>query len=200
MPRLDRSFFARDTLAVARDLLGRTLVHRIDGQRLAGRIVEVEAYMGWDDAASHGYRGQTPRNVVMFGQAGVSYVYLCYGVHWMLNVVARPSGVDWPAAILLRAIEPLEGLQLMELRRAGRPHREWTNGPGRLTLALGIDKSHHAIDVAAPGSPLIVESGEPVPDDRVLRGPRVGVDVPEPSRSLPWRFWIRDNPYVSKAR
>jgi DNA-3-methyladenine glycosylase len=200
MTRLRRDFFARDTLAVARDLLGQTLVHETDDGRASGRVVEVEAYSGWDDAASHGYRGITPRNAVMFGQAGIAYVYLCYGIHWMMNVVARPPGVDYPGAVLIRAVEPGEGLFLMEQRRAGRPQREWTNGPGRLTLALGIGKAQHALDTVEAGSSLWWERAEPVPDEQVERGPRIGVDVPEPSRSQPWRLWVKNNPFVSRGR
>jgi len=199
MPRLDRAFYARDTLIVARELLGCSLVHWIDGQRVAGQIVEVEAYMGRDDDASHGYRGVTPRNAVMFGEPGVSYVYLCYGIHWMLNVVARPPDADYPAAILLRAVEPTEGLPLMASRREGQPQRLWANGPGRLTRALGIDQTQHGLDMAGRASPLTIEAGLAVPEDQVERGPRIGINVPEPSRSWPWRFWIKDNRFVSKG-
>jgi DNA-3-methyladenine glycosylase len=200
MTRLRRDFFARDTLIVARDLLGRSLVHQTAEGRVAGRVVEVEAYTGWEDAASHGHRGITPRNAVMFGESGVAYVYLCYGVHWLMNVVARPSEVDYPGAILIRAVEPTEGQPLMGRHRAGRPQREWTNGPGRLTLALGIDKHQHGLDTVASGSPLTWETGQPIPDEQVERGPRIGIDVPEPSRSQPWRLWVKDNPFVSRGR
>lgn len=200
MTRLPRAFFARDTLAVARGLLGQILVHETPDGRAAGRVVEVEAYTGWDDAASHGHRGITPRNAVMFGESGIAYVYLCYGVHWMMNVIARPPGVDYPAAVLIRALEPNEGLHLMGQRRAGRPQRDWTNGPGRLTLALGIGKAQDGADTAGPESALYWERGEPVPDEQVERGPRIGIDVTEPSRSLPWRLWIKDNPHVSRRR
>ena len=200
MTRLQRDFFARDTLIVARELLGQILVHETPDGRAAGRVVEVEAYTGWDDAASHGYRGKTPRNAVMFGPSGVAYVYLCYGVHWMMNVVARPEGVDYPAAVLIRALEPAEGLHLMGKRRNGRPEREWTNGPGRLTKALGIDKTQNLADTVGRGSPLHWEQGDPVPDEQVARGPRIGIDVPEPSKSLPWRLWIKDNRNVSRGR
>lgn len=197
MSQLGYNFFAQDTLTVARNLLGQVLVHEVDGQRLAGRVVECEAYTGWDDMASHGYRGPTPRNEVMFGPVGVSYVYLIYGMYWLLNVVAKPPGVDYPAAVLLRAIEPVEGLDMMAGRRAGRPMVEWTSGPGRLTMALGIDKAQHGLDLTAPGSPLRFERGEPVPDEAVRTGPRIGVNVPEPWISKPWRFWVADCPYVS---
>jgi DNA-3-methyladenine glycosylase len=199
MSRLPRTFFARDTRTVARDLLGRVLVHRVDGRRLAGRIIETEAYTGWDDAASHGHRGMTQRNAVMFGPVGVSYVYLIYGMYWLLNVVAKPPEVDYPAAILLRALEPVEGLDQMSTRRAGRPQHEWTNGPGRLTMALGIDKSSHGLDMTGPDGPLFFEEGEPPPVEQVCSGPRVGINVPEPWKSKPWRFWIADNPHVSRG-
>jgi len=200
MTRLLRDFFARDTLIVARELLGQALVHDTPDGRAAGRVVEVEAYTGWNDAASHGHRGLTPRSAVMFGPAGIAYVYLCYGVHWMMNVVARPEGVDYPAAVLIRALEPIEGLHLMEKRRMGRPRRDWSNGPGRLTLALGIGKAQNLADTAGSHSALHWEQGETIPDESVMRGPRIGIDVPEPSKSLPWRLWVKDNPHVSRGR
>ena len=200
MPLLGREFFMRDTLLVARDLLGCLLVHEIGGERLSGRVVEVEAYTSWDDMASHGHRGMTPRNAVMFGPPGVSYVYFIYGMYWLLNVVAKPPDVDYPAAILLRALEPVEGLRLMAQRRAGRPQREWTTGPGRLTLALDIDGTLTGIDMTTTGSPLYFERGEQIPDDHIKTGRRVGINVPEPWKSKPWRFWVDGNPYVSKGR
>jgi DNA-3-methyladenine glycosylase len=199
MSRLTRDFFSRDARSVARDLLGQILVHQTGDRRLAGRIVETEAYTGWDDMASHGHRGKTPRNAAMFGPAGVSYVYLIYGVHWLLNVVARPLRVDYPAAVLLRAVEPVEGLKYMAARRSGRPQQEWTNGPGRLTMALGIDKAHDGLDLVSPESPIFFEEDETIPGGQVRTGPRVGIDVPEPWKSKPWRYWIADNPYVSRG-
>ena len=199
MTQLRREFFERDTLDVARDLLGQVLVHEVDGRRVAARVVEVEAYQGVDDLASHGSRGRTARNEVMFGPVGVSYVYLIYGMYWLLNVVAKPPGADYPAAILLRAAEPLEGLDVMAARRDGRPLEQWTSGPGRLTMALGVGKAHHGLDMTAPGSPLRFEAGEPVPDERVASGPRVGINVPEPWQSKPWRFWVKGSPFVSRG-
>ncbi len=199
MSRLPHEFFARDTLAAARDLLGCLLVHEIDGQRVAGRIVEVEAYTGHDDLASHAARGKTPRNAVMFGPPGVSYIYLIYGMYRLLNVIARPDGVDYPAAILIRALEPVEGLQFMAACRTGRRRVEWTSGPGRLTMALAIDQTLNGIDLTAPGSPLFFEEGISVPGDQVQTGPRIGINVPEPWQGMPWRFWVRDNLFVSRA-
>jgi DNA-3-methyladenine glycosylase len=199
MTSLSRSFFARDCVTVARELLGQVLVHRLNGVRLSGRIVETEAYTGWDDQASHGHRGPTARNAVMFGPAGITYVYFCYGVHWMLNIVAHPTEAEAPAAILLRAIEPLEGLDIMAQRRPGRPPYEWCSGPGRLTSALGIDKDCHALDVTLASAAISFEPGSLQPGEEVVSGPRIGINVPEPSRSRPWRFWLKDNPFISRT-
>ncbi len=196
--RLQREFFERDTLTVARDLLGTVLVRELNGTRLSGRVVEVEAYTGWDDLASHGYRGPTPRNEVMFGTAGFSYVYLIYGMYWLLNVVAKPRTADYPAAILIRALEPLEGLDMMAERRVGQPVHGWTSGPGKLTIALDIGPELGNLDLTAPGSPLYFVPGDPLPGDAVAVGPRIGLNVAEPWQSQPWRFWEADNPHVSR--
>lgn len=201
MSHLKRTFFARDTLAVARDLLGKHLVRNLDGQKISGLIVETEAYTTFDDQASHGRRGKTKRNATMFGPVGISYVYFTYGMHWLLNVVARPAGEDYPAAVLLRAIQPLTGLDIIASNRNGRPPREWTNGPAKLTKALDINKALSDIDMTATRSPLFFEDGQSLPDSAIERGPRVGMgNVPEPWFSMPWRFYIKDNPYVSKYR
>jgi DNA-3-methyladenine glycosylase len=200
MPRLDRDFFARDTLLAARQLLGCTLVHEVGGERVSGRVVEVEAYRGIDDQASHAHRGKTPRNAAMFGPAGICYIYFIYGMYWLLNVVARPSEAGYPAAVLLRALEPLEGLHIMAANRPARPPQEWTSGPGRLTQALGLDGALNGSDMTAPDSPLYFETGLSIPDDWVRSGPRVGINVPEPWRSKPWRFWINGNAHVSATR
>jgi DNA-3-methyladenine glycosylase len=200
MTRLSRSFFARDTVDVARSLLGQILIHDSPEGRAAGRVVEVEAYSGWDDRASHGHRGRTPRTEVMFGPVGVSYVYFIYGRYWLLNVIAKPPGVEYPAAVLLRALEPLSGLELMATRRAGRSRKEWTSGPGRLTLALGVDGSHNQLDLTAADSPLFFEQGGSMASLQISSGPRIGLgSVPEPWKSKPWRFWIADNAYVSRG-
>ena len=200
MSRLLREFFARDTLAVARDLLGARLVRMLDGQRLSGVIVECEAYIGQDDSACHASRGRTPGNEVMFGLAGHAYVYFTYGMHWMLNVVTGEEG--FPAAVLLRAIQPVEGIETMRtLRQArGRPRseRELTSGPARLTQALAIGKAQNGADLT-DGDELWLEQGDFVSDDDVACGPRIGVNyADEPDRLAPWRFWVRDNTYVSR--
>ena len=200
MTRLKREFFERDARVVARDLLGRVLVHQIDDQRVSGRVVETEAYMGWDDRASHGYGRITPRNKIMFGTAGVSYVYFIYGNYWMFNIVAKLSHVDYAGAVLIRALEPLEGLEIQAARREGRPQRDWTSGPARLVLAMGIDSALNGVDLTQPDSSLYFETGNPVLDKEVHCGPRVGLgsNVPEPWNSKPWRFWIAGNRYVSR--
>lgn len=200
MSRLPREFFARDTLTAARELLGARLVRILDGQRLSGTIVECEAYIGQDDTACHASRGRTARTEVMFGSPGLAYVYFTYGMHWMLNVVTEAKG--FPAAVLLRAIQPLEGVETMRALRGakGRPrgNRELTSGPARLTQALAIDKSFNRADMTTGGQ-LWLEAGDSVPDSKVERGPRIGVNyAAEKDRSAPWRFWVRDNPYVSR--
>ncbi len=198
MTILPRAFYDRPTLAIARDLLGCVLVRQLDGQRLAGRIVEVEAYIGTEDGACHARAGRTTRNAVMFGPPGRAYIYFAYGLHWLLNVVTE--GVDQPAAVLIRALEPLEGLERIAAHRAGRPRREWTSGPARLTQALAIDGALNGIDLTVPG-PLTIEAGQPVPEAAIRTGPRIGIAyAPEPWRSRPWRFWLADSPDVSKPR
>jgi DNA-3-methyladenine glycosylase len=198
--RLPREFFARDTLTAARELLGARLVRILDGQRLSGTIVECEAYIGQGDTACHASRGRTARTEVMFGSPGLAYVYFTYGMHWMLNVVTEAKG--FPAAVLLRAIQPLEGVETMRALRGakGRPrgNRQLTSGPARLTQALAIDKSFNRADMTTGGQ-LWLEAGDSVPDSKVERGPRIGVNyAAEKDRSAPWRFWVRDNPYVSR--
>jgi DNA-3-methyladenine glycosylase len=200
MSHLSRTFLARDTLTVARDLLGTRLVRILDGQRLSGIIVECEAYIGQSDTACHASRGRTPRNEVMFGPAGYAYVYFTYGMHWMLNVVTELEG--FPAAVLLRAIEPIEGVETMRaLRQAKggpRTDRELTNGPARLTQALAIDKTHNGADLTS-GEELWLEVGAPFPDEGVERGPRIGIKyAAEKDRLALWRFWVRNNPFISR--
>jgi DNA-3-methyladenine glycosylase len=195
---LRRTFYMREVLEVARDLLGMTLVRETrdgDGRsrRLAGRIVEVEAYDGEDDLACHASRGRTRRTEPMFGEAGHAYVYLVYGMHCCLNVVTGPIG--YPAAVLIRAVEPLEGSETMERGRA-RSHQIGA-GPGRLTRAFGIDLSLNRADLCVAG-PLYIESGRRVPGRLVLRGPRVGVEYAGPWSREPWRLGVRGSPSLSR--
>jgi DNA-3-methyladenine glycosylase len=198
---LGQDFFDRPTLRVARELLGQRLVLEIEGQRLSGRIVETEAYIGPEDSASHASKGRTARTEVMFGPPGYIYVYLIYGMYHMLNITTER--VDFPAAVLIRALEPLSGQALMQSRRqrAGRPPLKpvnLTNGPGRLCQALQIDKSLNNWSLTL-GQKLWVESAEPVPAEAICTGPRIGIIYAQPQdQAAPWRFWIRHNSYVSK--
>jgi DNA-3-methyladenine glycosylase len=180
---LPRSFYERSAIPVARELLGARLVRRIDGQRLAGIILETEAYQGEEDLACHARAGLTPRTQVMYGPAGHAYVYFTYGVHWMLNVVTEPEGS--PAAVLIRGMWPVEGLDVISRLRPTAT----TDGPAKLTQALAITGVLNGADLCAPGGELWIEPGDPIPDAQVTTGPRVGIaSVPEPWRSIPWRF------------
>jgi DNA-3-methyladenine glycosylase len=192
---IPQDFYARPTLIVARELLGQRLVRELDGQRLSGLIVETEAYIGPDDSASHAYRKRnSDRAQVMFGPPGRTYVYFIYGMHFMLNIVTEAEG--FPAAVLIRAIEPQEGINLMQTNRFPSPHL--TNGPAKLCQALRIDKKLNNWDLTQ-GQALWLEVGPVVPADAITTGPRVGIDYAQPEdRAAPWRFWLRDNPFVSK--
>lgn len=184
---LSRSFFARPTLQVARDLLGTWLVRLEGGQRLSGIIVETEAYCGEQDLGCHARAGLTPRTQVMYGPPGHAYVYFTYGKHWMLNFVTEVEG--YPAAVLIRGLVPTEGLQIIASRRNGQPAARWTNGPAKICQALGIDGGLNGIDLCAPDAVLFVESGISILDSSVTISPRVGLNsVPEPWKSVPWRF------------
>lgn len=197
MTILNRDFFSRPTLIVSRELLGQRLVRELNGQRLSGLIVETEAYIGPTDTASHASKGRTARTEVMFGQPGLAYIYLIYGMYYMLNLVTEQAG--FPAAVLIRAIEPQEGIEVMRSNRLlSSPKLRLTNGPGKLCRALTINKSLHGWDVTT-GQQLWLEAAPAVPDSVVITGPRVGIDYAYPAdRTAPWRFWIKGNRYVSR--
>jgi DNA-3-methyladenine glycosylase len=184
---LPRSFYNRPTLTVARELLGARLVRILDGVKLVGLIVETEAYISEKDLACHAKAGRTPRTQVMYGEAGHAYVYFTYGNHWMLNVVTEREG--FPAAVLIRAIQPIEGAEVMSQRRNGRD----TFGPGKLCQAMGIGKGENGVDLTETTSGLWIEAGAKVPNSLVTKGPRVGLNsVPEPWKSKPWRFKVKN--------
>lgn len=184
---LPRSFYNRPTLTVARELIGARLVRILDGVKLVGFISETEAYIGEDDLACHAKAGVTKRTAPMYGPPGHAYVYFTYGNHWMLNAVTEREG--FPAAVLIRAIQPIEGADVMMARRQGRD----TFGPGKLTQALGITKSENNADLTEAGSPLRIEAGTSVPDSSVTIGARVGLNsTPEPWLSMPWRFLVKE--------
>jgi DNA-3-methyladenine glycosylase len=195
--RLSRDFFSQDTRQVARLLLGKRLVRRLDGHRLAGRIVETEAYIGEEDKGCHASVGRTQRNEVMFGPPGHAYVYFTYGMHWMFNVVAEVEG--FPAAVLIRALEPVDGMAAMERNRKGLTGFQLCSGPAKLTQALGITRALNGIDLCARGAELWIEDASPIPDADIAVGPRIGLNnTPEPWKSIPWRFYVRDSLFVSK--
>lgn len=190
MSVLKRAFYDRPALEVARDLLGCQIVRMIAGQQLIGRIVETEAYQGETDLGCHASAGRTPRTQVMYGPPGHAYIYFTYGMHWLLNVVT--DKVDTPAAVLIRAMRPLKGLDGMDQNRPYRARqRGWTDGPAKLTQALAVTGTLNAVDLCTSDSPLWIESGHPVPDDQVAKTARIGLNsVPEPWRSIPWRFVV----------
>lgn len=196
MTILNRNFFNRPTLTVARDLLGQRLVRDMDGERLSGMIVETEAYIGQEDSASHASKGRTARTGVMFGPPGHTYVYLIYGMYHMLNLVTE--AVDFPAAILIRAIEPVEGIERMRQHRHQNRTVSLANGPGKLCQALAIDRTLNRWDVTQ-GQNLWLERGEVVAEEAIATGPRIGIDYARPKdRTAPWRFWHRHHQFVSK--
>lgn len=194
MTRLTRGFFARPAPEVAPDLLGGTIVRRLgDGTRLAGRIVEVEAYEP-DDPACHAYRGQTPRNATMFGPPGHLYVYFTYGHHWMANIVTRGRGEG--SAVLLRGVEPLEGLERMRRARGRERPTDLCSGPGKLCQAFGIDRSLDGADLVRGGDVWLERAG-PVEPDQITSGSRVGISV---GLDRPWRYFVTGDRFVSPGR
>jgi DNA-3-methyladenine glycosylase len=198
--KLPREFYTRkDTLLVARQLLGcRLVVPANDGARVSGMIVETEAYMGPEDRAAHSYgHRRTPRTETMYGLGGAAYVFFIYGMYYQFNVVAGRAGV--PHAVLLRALEPLEGIEQMRERRPVKRDRDLTNGPGKLCMALGLDRSFDAADLL--GERVWIEAAErKLAPRQIMSGPRIGIDYAADYIDKPWRFWVKDNAYVSKLR
>jgi DNA-3-methyladenine glycosylase len=193
---LDREELAADVLPAARRLLGCTVEADTPDGTVAVRLVEVEAYRGADDPASHSYRGPTPRNTVMFGPAGHLYVYFVYGMHFCANISCLDDGEA--GAVLLRAGEVTSDLDVARRRRpSSRRDHELARGPARLASLLGLARELNGVDVTDPGSPVRVLAGPPVPTARVRSGPRVGVAA---AHELPWRFWIDGSPAVSPYR
>ena len=191
-PRLARSFFARDPLALARDLLGRVLFYRTAEGLLAGRIVETEAYTGAEDAASHAFRGRTARNAVMFGPAGHAYVYFTYGMHHCLNITAGSPGTA--GAVLLRSLEPLSGVEIMRGRGDRGTEIRLLSGPGKIGRAFGLTLEDNGRDFTR--GPLGLAAGSPVPDREVAVSPRIGISR---AVDLPYRFVVRGSPSLSKG-
>lgn len=193
MRSLARAFYHRDVVTVARDLLGCVLVHEVGDVRVVGSIVEVEAY-GQDDPASHAYRGMTARNAPMFGPPGHAYVYFTYGMHHCLNAVTGEEGT--PAAVLIRAVEPIEGLEAMRARRPGIRDRDLARGPARLTKAFAVGPEHDGADLSMGA--LTIAMGERLAHDAVVATPRIGIDAAQDGRA--WRFAVRGSEWVSGPR
>jgi len=171
---LNESFYERDTSLVAKELLGKILIKRTEGQDLGGFIVETEAYYGNTDPASHAYRGKTPRSKIMFGRAGIAYVYFCYGMYNLLNAVTEEQ--DMPGAVLIRALEPVYGIEIMKKRRKAEVTKKLTNGPGKLTVSLGIDLNDNGKDLTSgTGDLYIAKANFPIKYKKIGHSQRVGI-------------------------
>jgi DNA-3-methyladenine glycosylase len=197
-PRLTRRFYRRDPVTVAKALLGQQLVHVVDGVRVAGLIVETEAYLGYEDKAAHSFNWRrTERTKTMFADGGTAYVFLNYGIHHLLNIVV--AEVDMPQAVLLRAVEPTEGIETMFARRPkARRERDLCSGPGKLGAAFAVDRSHDGIDLTQSPT-LFVERVRPrtVPAARIVTTTRIGVDYAGEWADAPLRYYLHGNPHVS---
>jgi DNA-3-methyladenine glycosylase len=198
--KLPREFYTRNnTLLIARQLLGKRLVVPTpDGTRISGRIVETEAYLAPLDKASHAYNyRRTKRTETMYAVGGTAYVYFIYGMYYQFNVVSNIASV--PHAVLIRAVEPLEGIEFMQRRRPVKLERNLTSGPGKLCLALGIDRSYDGADLL--GERIWIEDeGDKLRASEIVSGARVGINYAEEYVDKPWRFWVKGNPYVSRAK
>lgn len=189
---LQKDFYLRPVQMVARELLGKLLIREIENQHVGGYILEAEAYGGEDDQACHARIGKTERNQVMYGAGGHAYIYFTYGMHWMLNCVTGKDG--FPAAVLIRAIQPVEGEDYIRRRREHVPPKHWCDGPAKLTKALDISGSLNGTDLCSQFGSLYIENGKPVIDEMVSATPRIGIQyAPEPWKSKKWRFLISDS-------
>lgn len=194
--KLKREFYLRDAVSVARDLLGKVIVKkREDGKIFSGRITEVEAYMGINDKASHSYKNKkTKRTEVMYNIGGYSYVFLIYGMYECFNVVV--SLENDPQAVLIRGIEPLKNKEIMMMERKVKKEKDISNGPGKLTKALGITKNDNGKDLVSNKEIWIEDDGYKV--ENIIETTRIGIDYAEEDALKPWRFYIKGNIFVSK--
>lgn len=193
---LPREFYMRGAETVARELLGKLLVHRSAEGLAAGMIVETEAYVGPEDDGAHSYGGRrTARTEIQFGPGGFAYVFGIYGMHWCFNAVCAGEGK--PEVALIRALEPVEGIARMEKRRGTQRLTALCSGPGRLCAALGITKEQYGLDLC--GGELYITEYKAIAADRIRTSPRINIDYAEKYRDYPWRFYIGDNPHVSKV-
>lgn len=195
--KVPRQFYTRDdTLQVARDLLGKILVVPTGtGERVSGAIVETEAYLGAIDKAAHSYGNRrTPRTEMMFAEGGTVYIFFIYGMYFQFNIVA--GAVDSPHAILIRAVAPVEGIEIMRERRGQMKDANLTSGPGKLCIAFGIDKTFNGENLL--GERVWLEDGEPFTDAQIASGKRIGIAYAQEFAEKPWRFWVKDNLFVSR--
>ncbi|MBT8190111.1 MAG: DNA-3-methyladenine glycosylase [Bacteroidia bacterium] len=184
-------------LELAEFFLGKIIVSNVGNTRTIARIVETEAYRAPDDKGSHAFGNKkTERTKTMFQAGGVSYVYLCYGLHNMLNIVS--GDINEAHAILIRAVEPLEGLETMTVRRQGVSNYNLTNGPGKLCQALGITRDQNSVRLYTKDSPIYIVKGVDIPESEIIRSPRVGISYAQECAHWPWRFRIKNNPWTSK--
>ncbi|HEX6124335.1 MAG TPA: DNA-3-methyladenine glycosylase [Pyrinomonadaceae bacterium] len=197
--RLSRDFYMRtDTLGVARALLGKLLVvPTADGRRVSGMIVETEAYLGEIDKAAHSYGGRrTARNEITYAEGGHVYVFFVYGMYYQLNLVT--GLMDHPHVVLVRAVEPVEGIEIMRERRGTMKDTNLTSGPGKLCIAFGITRDLNGEDLE--GERIWLEEYRTIKKKLVRSGPRIGIDYAEEFAEMPWRLWVDGNPHVSKAK
>ena len=187
---LQKPFFSRDALVVAKELLGKLLVRRDEQGELIGKIVEVEAYKGKGDQASHAYKGETQRNKVLFEGPGLAYVYFVYGNYFCLNVTTNERGV-----VLIRALEPIKGTRIMQKRRGVRRHGNLTNGPGKLTQAMNITKDQYGIDLTKGSELFICDPQKKKKRLKIVSSKRIGIRV---AVEKPWRFYIEGNKFISR--
>jgi len=188
---LPREFYLQDTIEVARALLGKVLIHRTEEGVFAGRIVETEAYLR-DDPACHASRGMTPRNSVMFGEPGHAYVYFTYGMYHCVNAVTSPKGIG--EGVLMRAVEPIEGMELMARNRRTEDLMNLTTGPGKLCMAFALDRQHSGLDLISSNLSILDCDGN---GEKIVSTTRVGIKL---ASEKPWRFYLEGNSYVSRVK
>ena len=192
---MNHLFFRQDTVELARKLLGCLLVHRTSDGVAGGMIVEAEAYVGAIDKACHAYRNRSERTEIMYHDGGYAYVYFIYGMHYCFNVVTGPEGEG--NAVLIRALEPVIGLELMQRRRNTKSVRNLCSGPGKICQALAITKNEYGLDLCATASPLRLIRYRHISDAQIVATPRINVAYAEEAATWPWRFYVKENPFVS---
>jgi DNA-3-methyladenine glycosylase len=193
--KIMREFYQRNAIDVARDLLGLILVHETTEGITKGKIVEVEAYMGTQDQAAHSYKNiKSPRTLIQYGEGGFAYIYLIYGMHYCMNIVCNT--VNHPEVVLIRALEPIDGIDIMKLRRNTDKVTNLCNGPGKLCMAMGIDKGNYGMDLC--GNQLYLEQPEKKEDTEITASKRINIDYAGEAKDYLWRFTFKGNSFISK--